>query len=1198
MYLNLVVMTLPLMFYIPKHTSRVLKSLEFKLSSLRVSHTFEHMAPDPRTVLSFLAKGMFVTVRLSDPDQNAMHRNWIGRTKKPSSKLDASVFSISCGLSAMEVHRMSHLPTISQSIQLANVGTSGIDMIATQWEVIGLQKSDLFAGDHNSAQVVLEVRSEHIHFTERIKDIKTAMDLLELPHSKETWNITEPSVVSTPSRSVLAHYFPRVVLDAVVTDIRIKLQCDGIDAPNSSAFDIDLVTERVEAHVSACFEEPAFTFDREAKPESGTKNGGVPLCLQYDGWLGLAPLEAFIVFDSDSQKSGLEQDVGKRRSDDLFMESQDTSDDYIHIPPSPPFESPKLKPAVAIIGLEAGVSGRVLGWPNSELVHYFTMDDLLTEVTVRADKLTLDLRNPAIIPSFLGLLPTLNAPRFSHPSSSLTSKFAPGVIFYCWIGAVQAALTEHDINPRLDATKTLVKGVALQSAFVFEYCYLVAPQRTSTERGARPTSSTLGAGARLRLGLRKEDLYLEAVSRGISGNRAAILRLELIRSRLWTFASTCSDVTGFPPYPSDSHSADGTACMEDSIFLDLPFLTVQVQVPIIRGVSTRGAFSEKIQITMESPRLYWRFQLSLIYSILLVLRQFQRNAEPTPLRPHGVDKSFSSQVSFKLNINDVHGLCVFPSSAQAYSRIIGLGVVRHAESKIRITSQSMRIWVPSAQCYLEGKWEELLRSKRIDFGVDMILPRRSALDVSIDCSLDATRIRIPYKYNLHSLISGVVVAMKAIKHLRHDVATGMVTKMVLPTSEKARILPRIRVRVKSLNLEAADDPFEGQLNLIWRTGLGEQRSRLERALAFDAKVAAIHNTGQGQTSHRKAGFEWHFHQSHTVEPPEAWSRLLQYNSDSWVRRFKTAVAEQIRREDAHLRCSEDPSRLSSWITIDIFPTQKVVPLFRATITELSIGIGPTSFDHETRLRSFMSEVGSGLPHSTLFTLLVPFRVRWTSDSIRFSIRDYPLPIVSIPSRGGVDEDPSWQFETDMVIGEELGPPESVLFEPCVICQQDDRLGTPVFEIQIPKTIMPVKSYAHPVITVTTPGTTDFTWGVSLTPMVADIMRVVDTITPPPRDSSPALGFWDKLRLIFHWRLKATFSGDVHIHLKGMSAFMALTYLNTEEAIGTRDPYVIDGRGAGFVMEWKGNPTFTVGLSDQDQELLQLHGIQMLLVIPE
>jgi Fmp27/BLTP2/Hobbit, GFWDK motif-containg RBG unit len=30
-----------------------------------------------------------------------------------------------------------------------------------------------------------------------------------------------------------------------------------------------------------------------------------------------------------------------------------------------------------------------------------------------------------------------------------------------------------------------------------------------------------------------------------------------------------------------------------------------------------------------------------------------------------------------------------------------------------------------------------------------------------------------------------------------------------------------------------------------------------------------------------------------------------------------------------------------------------------------------------------------------------------------------------------------------------------------------------------------------------------------------------------------LGFWDKLRLICHWRLKASFVGDVHIHLKGM-----------------------------------------------------------------
>lgn len=50
--------------------------------------------------------------------------------------------------------------------------------------------------------------------------------------------------------------------------------------------------------------------------------------------------------------------------------------------------------------------------------------------------------------------------------------------------------------------------------------------------------------------------------------------------------------------------------------------------------------------------------------------------------------------------------------------------------------------------------------------------------------------------------------------------------------------------------------------------------------------------------------------------------------------------------------------------------------------------------------------------------------------------------------------------------------------------------------------------------------------------------------------------------------------------------------------GSRDPYALGGAGAGFVMEWTGNPKFTIGFSAGDKELLQLRSRQMYLAIPE
>ena len=74
------------------------------------------------------------------------------------------------------------------------------------------------------------------------------------------------------------------------------------------------------------------------------------------------------------------------------------------------------------------------------------------------------------------------------------------------------------------------------------------------------------------------------------------------------------------------------------------------------------------------------------------------------------------------------------------------------------------------------------------------------------------------------------------------------------------------------------------------------------------------------------------------------------------------------------------------------------------------------------------------------------------------------------------------------------------------------------------------------------------------------MRVIDTLSHAPRDSSPPIGFWDKvrgrdpiglpavadssllkLRLIFHWRVDITFENEVHLHMKGQSPLIVRLY---------------------------------------------------------
>jgi len=104
-----------------------------------------------------------------------------------------------------------------------------------------------------------------------------------------------------------------------------------------------------------------------------------------------------------------------------------------------------------------------------------------------------------------------------------------------------------------------------------------------------------------------------------------------------------------------------------------------------------------------------------------------------------------------------------------------------------------------------------------------------------------------------------------------------------------------------------------------------------------------------------------------------------------------------------------------------------------------------------------------------------------------------------------------EFDSDLVVAEEMGTPRSVEWIKCrVIGMHNDIHGAKPMWITVPKTIMPVKTYANPIIHVTTKDVTSFAWGVSYSAVTQDVTRVLETLSTPPRDPSPHLGFWDKV----------------------------------------------------------------------------------------
>ncbi|KAH9943489.1 golgi-body localization protein domain-containing protein [Epithele typhae] len=422
---------------------------------------------------------------------------------------------------------------------------------------------------------------------------------------------------------------------------------------------------------------------------------------------------------------------------------------------------------------------------------------------------------------------------------------------------------------------------------------------------------------------------------------------------------------------------------------------------------------------------------------------------------------------------------------------------------------------------LTCEWDHILVVKE-EFEEFVRLPRwRVELEPDINPLVirvkgDSGRVRIPFDF-------------VSVKNL-----------LRMPPAEEAKRLGRLIV-------EAADSPLESRLGLIWKTGY-------DAARAFQAKVATIVLPKPTTSSSRQPESDYQFTSKHTVSIMDA--------RNPWKAAVQQAQARQVKHEEAH---TESPLDYADLAAVNDIP--------------LLLSVTPPSFSYDA-IPDFLYDAGSGLPRDTIFSLLIPMHINFTVSSLRLTFREYPLPLLHIPPSVKGSQ-PALDFDSDLVIAEEMGDKASVQWVKCEIIKAHSGIhGAAPLAVKIPKTIMPVKTYARPIIRVMTDRVTDFSWGVSYQAATQDMMRVLDTLSHAPRDSSPAVGFWDKLRLILHWRVRVLFRDQVHLHMKG-----------------SRNPYDIRGHGSGFALCWRGNPQLLVNEPNEAGELVQVMSDTILLIVP-
>ncbi|KAL7425083.1 Protein SABRE [Cryptotrichosporon argae] len=522
-----------------------------------------------------------------------------------------------------------------------------------------------------------------------------------------------------------------------------------------------------------------------------------------------------------------------------------------------------------------------------------------------------------------------------------------------------------------------------------------------------------------------------------------------------------------------------------------------------------------------------------------------------------------------------------PLKEQIFLSLGTIQVSQRPNETARATSEYVLLHVPSPKHV--GSWEELGRIRSLE-----VRPSAPGERLGFDIKATSLRVRIPHAYTLSKLVLNVNMLIKTLKLLMDNLKHGEFHFFKHPVAEPPKRVPRIGIEIASLNLEAKDHPMETDMNLAWRVGLIEQETRNRLEDTFEQKLHILAGTHPDMSITDEDGPGLRglpdLHDSPKlsdrfgVSLDEARYRLDWYMSRSWVRRIKRAKLEQRRREISALR----PLQISTEIRLPIavVPPRNSAPLFRASFRGIRMNVANPGLSRRDIIQ-YMSDVSAPFRNDVEFSLMVPLDFQWEMGQATVQLRDYPLPLIRIQPVGDGSQ-PAWSVKTLFVVAEELAGPDSSILVPCeVLPGGRGHRDAQSMVVKVAKTIMPVKTYARLAIKIASDKTTEFTWGNSYQPAIQDLMRVVESLSHPPRDPSPKIGFWDKFRLILHWRVSVDFVGPVHLHLKG-----------------SYDPYSFTGHGAGFALSWRGNTRLEIAQPNEQYETIQIKADELLIAIPD
>ena len=605
--------------------------------------------------------------------------------------------------------------------------------------------------------------------------------------------------------------------------------------------------------------------------------------------------------------------------------------------------------------------------------------------------------------------------------------------------------------------------------------------------------------------------------------------------------------------------------------------------------------------------------------------------------PHDASKVSRELVAIDIKAALVQIKADMPADPPLMLQIYSMEAGRHRWSPPFFQSKLIRLYAEAPR--MRRVWARALSIKngRLDYresrrkGPSGLIQEERMFDVTTE----AIRLAVPHELVISKVSDNLINVFKAVQQLHHRFRTGTNEYILGKGPEGPRHTPKVSLRTRTLLFELEDGAFEWKLGMIYRAGRVEQMQRLAREEAFRVKVKKVHDAEARKDSNKfrtrsvlprgrsaTSATSWTRSRSEDGRPrsgaepvsrgraprydpegsslgmtgaaqisiAEARQRLHLHNADSWKQRIDRhyVMARNGMRDIRGIFWGPDhiPDDIDDHENVLEVPHRPA--LMSALISDLHVSIDKPSFAIKD-LPDFLHRTGKGLPRDMAYSLLVPMNVQVEMGEAKVSLRDYPLPLLHVPplKPGQSPRLHALSMKTDFVIAEEFrGPQSTRRVRVNIIPPQALEPGKPSqgsFAIDVRRTIGPVKSYSDIQVDINTALPTRITWGPSYQPAIQDMMMVIESFTKPQLDPSEHVGFWDKIRLNFHSRIRVAWKsdGDVHLALKG-----------------TRDPYQVTGNGAGFLMCWRNDVRWNVHADDDPKKFMTVDSGEYVLAVPD